>query len=109
MGDWFIDHDGFRFALPAPCISAHLAQRELLDQPVLLELLTAKSHVQRRPFHGHVIAFERVGSLVGLVRNQLLIEPWLLFQCQWLAWSARIPLHQAPYPPAAISAPLGMS
>ncbi|RZI81678.1 MAG: type VI secretion system tip protein VgrG [Rubrivivax sp.] len=51
----------------------------LLGQPVLLELLTAQSRSTLRPFHGHVTAFELLGSDGGLSRYQLTIEPWLAF------------------------------
>ncbi|MGP1667371.1 MAG: type VI secretion system Vgr family protein, partial [Rhodanobacter sp.] len=41
------------------------------------ELLSADSRTNLRPFHGHVTAFERVGSNGGMARYRLLIEPWL--------------------------------
>lgn len=68
---------GYRLELTALSVDAHLDLAELLGQPVLLELQTAASFSNLRPFHGHVIAFERVGSNGGLARYRLVIEPWL--------------------------------
>lgn len=74
-----VDSGGFRLQLDALSVDAHLALDELLGQPVLLELLTADSASQRRPFHGHVTACERIGSNGGIARYRLVIEPWLAF------------------------------
>lgn len=74
-----LDHGGFRFELTALSIDAHLDLAALLGQPVLLELQTDDALGERRPFHGHVSAFERVGSNGGLARYRLRIEPWLAF------------------------------
>ncbi|WP_036212016.1 type VI secretion system Vgr family protein, partial [Novilysobacter arseniciresistens] len=68
---------GFRFELTALSVDAHLDLSELLGQPVLLELQTAASFSELRPFHGHVTAFERIGSNGGLARYRLVVEPWL--------------------------------
>ncbi|MGY0557401.1 type VI secretion system Vgr family protein [Lysobacter sp. A421] len=68
---------GFRLELTALSVDAHLDLVALLGQPVLLELQTATSRDRLRPFHGHVTAFERVGSNGGLARYRLRIEPWL--------------------------------
>src|SRR5690606_38176734 len=70
---------GFRLEVAALSIDAHLSLDALLGQPVLLELLTADSHTDLRPFHGHVTAFEREGSNGGLARYRLVVEPWLAF------------------------------
>lgn len=70
---------GFRLELTVLSVDAHLSLDTLLGQPVLLELLTADSRTDLRPFHGHVTAFERVGSNGGLARYRLLLEPWLAF------------------------------
>jgi len=70
---------GFRLEITALSIDAHLSLDALLGQPVLLELLTADSRTDLRPFHGHVTAFERVGSNGGLARYRLVVEPWLAF------------------------------
>ncbi|WP_255516272.1 type VI secretion system Vgr family protein [Luteimonas suaedae] len=71
--------DGFRFELTALSVDAHLSLDDLLGQPLLLELLTADSRTRLRPFHGHVTAFERLGSNGGLARYRLVLEPWLAF------------------------------
>ncbi len=69
---------GFRFEITALSVDAHLDLDALLGKPVLLELLCADSPV-RRPFHGHVTAFEQLGSNGGLARYRLRVEPWLAF------------------------------
>ena len=69
---------GFRFEITALSVDAHLDLDTLLGRPVLLELLCADSPV-RRPFHGHVTAFEQLGSNGGLARYRLRVEPWLAF------------------------------
>lgn len=68
---------GYRLELTALSVDAHIDLAELPGQPVLLELLTAASRIRLRPFHGHVTAFERIGSNGGLARYRLVIEPWL--------------------------------
>lgn len=73
--DWL----GFRIELLALSTQAHLAPADLMGQPVLLELLTAHSRTALRPFHGHVTAFELLGSDGGLARYRLIIEPWAAF------------------------------
>ena len=72
-----VDQGGFRFELSALSPNAMLPLDELLGAPVLVELLTADSRTDLRPFHGHVTAFERSGSNGGLARYRLVIEPWL--------------------------------
>ncbi|RDY65291.1 type VI secretion system tip protein VgrG, partial [Xanthomonas oryzae pv. oryzae] len=62
--------------------NAGLPLDDLLGQPVLLELLTAESRTALRPFHGHVTAFERLGSNGGLARYRLRVEPWLALLAQ---------------------------
>ncbi|RPE75867.1 type VI secretion system Vgr family protein [Vulcaniibacterium tengchongense] len=79
-----LDGGGFRLELTALSADAHLDLAELLGQPVLLELLTAESAHELRPFHGHVTAFERLGSNGGLARYRLVVEPWLCFLRQRL-------------------------
>ncbi|PJK01346.1 type VI secretion system tip protein VgrG [Lysobacteraceae bacterium NML91-0213] len=69
---------GFRFEITALSVDAGLDLDALLGRPVLLELLCADSPV-RRPFHGHVTAFEQIGSNGGLARYRLQVEPWLRF------------------------------
>ncbi|QCU72614.1 type VI secretion system tip protein VgrG [Luteimonas yindakuii] len=70
---------GFRFEITALSVDAHLDLDALLGRPVLLELLTAESRSVLRPFHGHVTAFEQLGSNGGLARYRLGVEPWLAF------------------------------
>ncbi|MDM7582282.1 type VI secretion system Vgr family protein [Xanthomonas fragariae] len=72
-----VDGGGFHFEVSALSANAGLPLDALLCQPVLLELLTAESRTALRPFHGHVTAFERLGSNGGLARYRLRIEPWL--------------------------------
>ncbi|WP_253185417.1 type VI secretion system Vgr family protein, partial [Xanthomonas oryzae] len=77
-----VDGGGFRFDVGALSANAGLPLDDLLGQPVLLELLTAESHTALRPFHGHVTAFERLGSNGGLARYRLRVEPWLALLAQ---------------------------
>ncbi len=74
-----LDGGGFRLELTALSTDAHLALDDLLGQPALLELLTADSRTDLRPFHGHVTACELQGSNGGLARYRLVVEPWLAF------------------------------
>ncbi|MFN3416094.1 MAG: type VI secretion system Vgr family protein [Caldimonas sp.] len=68
---------GFRIELTALSVSASLALDELIGRPVRLDLLTAASRTEPRPFHGHVTHASLLGSDGGLVRHALVIEPWL--------------------------------
>ncbi|WP_241751845.1 type VI secretion system Vgr family protein [Xanthomonas translucens] len=77
-----VDGGGFRFDVGALSANAGLPLDDLLGQPVLLELLTAESRTALRPFHGHVTAFERLGSNGGLARYRLVVEPWLALLAQ---------------------------
>ncbi|MBX3618836.1 MAG: type VI secretion system tip protein VgrG [Rhizobacter sp.] len=70
---------GFRFDLLALSTNAHLRLKDLIGQPVRLDLLTQQSRTELRPFHGHVTAFALLGSDGGLARYRLTIEPWLSF------------------------------
>jgi type VI secretion system secreted protein VgrG len=72
-------HAGFRFEVLALSTNAHLQLKDLIGQPVRLDLLTQQSRTQLRPFHGHVTSFALVGSDGGLARYRLVIEPWLSF------------------------------
>ena len=58
---------------------AHLELKQLMGQPVLLELLTAHSTTELRPWSGHVTSFALLGSDGGLARYRLVIQPWLTF------------------------------
>ncbi|MBC7954747.1 MAG: type VI secretion system tip protein VgrG, partial [Cytophagales bacterium] len=70
---------GFKFEVLALSTNAHLQLKELIGQPVRLDLLTQQSATVLRPFHGHVTAFALLGSDGGLARYKLTIEPWLAF------------------------------
>lgn len=70
-----LDEGGFRLSLTALSTDAGIALAELLGKPVLLELRLAEGGL--RPFHGHVTAFELLGSNGGLARYGLVVEPWL--------------------------------
>jgi type VI secretion system secreted protein VgrG len=68
---------GFRIELTALSVSAHLALDDLIGQGVRLDLLTAASRSQMRPFHGHVTSASLIGSDAGWARYALVIQPWL--------------------------------
>lgn len=70
---------GFKFEVLALSTNAHLQLKDLVGQPVRLDLLTQQSRTVLRPFHGHVTAFALLGSDGGLARYKLTIEPWLSF------------------------------
>jgi type VI secretion system secreted protein VgrG len=70
---------GFKFEVLALSTNAHLKLKDLIGQPVRLDLLTQQSLTTLRPFHGHVTAFALLGSDGGLARYKLTIEPWLSF------------------------------
>ena len=73
------EHAGYRIDLTALSPDAHLQLTELLGQPVRLDLQTAASRIERRPFHGHITQITREGSDGGFARYRLIIEPWLAF------------------------------
>jgi len=70
-------HAGFSIRLTALSTDTYLELDDLLGQPVLLELLTAQSRSDLRPWHGHVTGFSLLGSDGGMARYELVIEPWL--------------------------------
>jgi type VI secretion system secreted protein VgrG len=70
---------GFKFEVLALSTNAHLQLKDLIGQPVRLDLLTQQSVSDLRPFHGHVTAFALLGSDGGLARYKLTIEPWSSF------------------------------
>jgi type VI secretion system secreted protein VgrG len=70
-----LDGGGFRLCLSALSSDSGLDPAALVGQPALLELRTDAGGM--RPFHGHVTAFELLGSNGGLARYGLVIEPWL--------------------------------
>jgi type VI secretion system secreted protein VgrG len=70
---------GFRFQVSALSTDAAIALKSLIGQPVLLQLLTASTHDELRPFHGHVTGAEMSGANGGMARYQLTIEPFTAF------------------------------
>lgn len=70
---------GFYFVVNALSTDPDLTLDDFIGQPVLLELMTADSRADLRPWHGHITAFERVGSNQGAARYRVTIEPWLAF------------------------------
>jgi len=69
----------FGVDLLALSTKANIQAVDLIGQPVLLELLTAQSRTELRPFHGHVLAFELLGADGGYARYRLQIGSWLDF------------------------------
>src|SRR5690606_26817612 len=84
IGHESLDGGGFRLELTALSVDAHLSLEELHGAPALLEVLTADSRTELRPFHGHVTACELLGGNGGLARYRLVLEPWLAFLGQRL-------------------------
>jgi len=74
-----IDNGGFRFELTALSDDANIELKSLIGQGVRLDLQTAQSRTDLRPFHGHVTEAECVSSNGGMARYRLVIEPWLAF------------------------------
>lgn len=70
--------EGFALHVTALSTDARIPLKSLVGQPVLLELLTARSGV-RRPFHGHVTRIEMSGANGGFARYRLTVEPWTSF------------------------------
>ena len=70
---------GFVFAISALSTDADIALKSLIGQPALLQLLTAHSRDEMRPFHGHIIEVEHSGSNGGFARYKLTIGPWTSF------------------------------
>jgi type VI secretion system secreted protein VgrG len=71
--------ESFRFELTSLSTNANIALKALIGQPVLLELLTAASRDQLRPFHAHITGIECIGANGGLARYRLTLEPWTAF------------------------------
>ncbi|MGJ7604374.1 type VI secretion system Vgr family protein [Variovorax sp. LT1R20] len=74
-----LDEGGFRFELTALSDDAHIELKTLMGQGVRLDLQTAQSRTELRPFHGHVTEAECVSSNGGMARYRIVIEPWLAF------------------------------
>lgn len=80
MDGWeSVDGGGFRFVLTALSTRADLPLARLLGSPLLLQLQQPDDGSGLRPFHGHVMSVERLGSNGGLARYRLVVEPWLSF------------------------------
>ena len=58
---------------------AAIPSKSLLGQPALLELLTATSRDDLRPFHGHITAVESLKADGGFARYSLTLSPWYAF------------------------------
>jgi type VI secretion system secreted protein VgrG len=71
--------EGYRYTVTALSRNAHIDLDAFIGQPVLLELLTALSRSDYRPFHGHVTRIEKLGSDGGWGRYRLTLEPWFAF------------------------------
>ncbi|MCR6476618.1 type VI secretion system tip protein VgrG [Variovorax sp. ZS18.2.2] len=74
-----IDEGGFRFELTALSDDAHIELKTLMGQGVRLDLQTAQSRTELRPFHGYVTEAECISSNGGMARYRFVIEPWLAF------------------------------
>ncbi|QYF95414.1 type VI secretion system tip protein VgrG [Massilia sp. PAMC28688] len=70
---------GFEFVVSALSTDASLKLKSLIGQPALLQLMTAHSRDDLRPFHGHITAIEHSGANGGFARYQLTISPWTAF------------------------------
>ncbi|NMF91362.1 type VI secretion system Vgr family protein, partial [Aromatoleum petrolei] len=73
------EHAGFRIELTALSADVRLPLAALLGQPARVDLLTAASRTEARPFHGHITHAARLGADGGFARYRLTIEPWLSF------------------------------
>lgn len=71
--------EGYRFRIEALSTDAKLELKSLIGQPVLLQLLTARSRDDLRPFHGHVLSAEQSGANGGFARYVLTMAPWTAF------------------------------
>jgi type VI secretion system secreted protein VgrG len=70
---------GFKLVVHALSTDAHIELKQLIGQPVQVELLTSQSRTALRPWHGHVTSAAMVGSDGGLARYRLVVEPWFAF------------------------------
>jgi len=71
--------NGFTYEIIALSTDAFISLKGLLGQPVLLEMLTAHSRNELRPFHGHVMHFQNLGANGGFARYRLIVEPWTAY------------------------------
>ena len=70
---------GFTYEIIVLSTDAYIPLKSLLGQPVLLEMLTAHSRTELRPFHGHVMHFQNLGANGGFARYRLIVEPWTAY------------------------------
>jgi type VI secretion system secreted protein VgrG len=70
---------GYLLQIDALSTNAHLQLKQLIGQPLLLELQTDQHRDQLRPFHGHITSAISVGSNGGMARYRLTVQPWLAF------------------------------
>ena len=70
---------GFEFTISALSTDADIKLKSLLGQPALLELMTAHSRDDLRPFHGYLTAVEHCGANGGLARYSLTLSPFTSF------------------------------
>jgi type VI secretion system secreted protein VgrG len=71
--------NNFCFEVSLLSTDAHIPLKSLLGQPALLELLTASTDMNWRPFHGYVTSAKCVGANGGFARYTVTIEPWCAF------------------------------
>ena len=71
---------GLRATVHALAADTHLELKQLLGQPVLMQLALADASL--RGWHGHITRAELLGSDGGLARYRLTVEPWLGFLAQ---------------------------
>ena len=69
----------YEFKLTVLSTDAAISARSLLGQPALLELLTATSRDDLRPFHGHITSVEALNADGGFARYALTLGPWYAF------------------------------
>ena len=72
----------YEFRLTLLSTDAAIAAKSLLGQPALLELLTAASRDELRPFHGHITAVESLKADGGFARYAITLAPWYAFLAQ---------------------------
>lgn len=71
--------NNFCFEVSLLSTDAHIPLKSLLGQPALIELLTANTAMNWRPFHGYVTSAKCVGANGGFARYTVTIEPWSAF------------------------------
>jgi uncharacterized protein involved in type VI secretion and phage assembly len=78
--------------------------KTLLRKPALLQLLTATSRDDLRPFHGHFTKVAMDGANGGFARYTLSVEPWTAFLAHTTtAHSSRMPRRRSISPNPAPS------